>query len=325
MSQKQFIKFLKIIIPLGLGVFLIWYSLASATAEQRQTLWDNIKNANPYWVGLSLFLGVLSHLSRAYRWQFLLQPLGYTASLSNRFMAVMVAYVANLGIPRSGEMLRGATLTTYDEIPFEKAFGTIISERIADLVMLLLVVAVALLLQSDDLLVYLQEKNINPLWTVGLLVLGIILLYAFVKVLQHSKHTFALKVRKFVSGLLQGMRSILKMKHKIAFILHTFFIWIMYILMFWVVKYTVPELADASFGVIMAAFVIGSFSISATNGGIGVYPVAIGALLMVFGYSKASGEAFGWILWSAQTFLNLILGGLSFILLPILNTKKLQE
>lgn len=325
MASKKIIQLLKTIIPLGLGIFLIWYSLASASPEQRATLWKNIKNAEPVWIILSLVFGILSHLSRAYRWQFLLEPLGYKPAFANRFMAVMVAYLANLGIPRAGEVLRGATLTSYENIPFEKAFGTIISERIADLVMLLLIVALALVMQSDDLFAYLQSKNINPLVTAGILVLLVLLLFAFYKVLQKSQNTFVVKVRKFVSGLLEGMRSILKMKHKVAFIFHTLFIWGMYILMFWIVKFTVSELENTGFGIILAAFVVGSFSISATNGGIGVYPVAIGALLMVFDISKASGEAFGWILWGAQTLLVIVLGALSFVVLPIYNRKKPKE
>jgi len=324
-SRKAFIKVLKTIIPLGLGLFLIWYSLASATPLQRATLWENIVNVEPGWIILSLILGILSHLSRAYRWQIMLEPLGFHPTFANRFMAVMVAYLANLGIPRSGEVLRGATLTTYEKVPFEKAFGTIISERIADLIMLLLVVALALLFQSDDLLGYLESKNINPLITVGVLAILLLLLFGFFKVLQTSKNTFIVKVRTFVSGLLEGMKSILKMKHKAAFIFHTVFIWVMYVLMFWVIKFTVPELENASIGVILAAFVVGSFSISATNGGIGVYPVAIGALLMVFDISKASGEAFGWILWGAQTLLVIVLGALSFILLPIYNNRRAKK
>lgn len=322
MSRSQLIKILKTLVPLALGVFLIWYSLNSATPQQRETLWENIKNADAGWITLSLFFGILSHMSRAYRWQYMLEPLGYNPNFLNRFMAVMVAYLANLGIPRSGEVLRGATLTTYDDVPFDKAFGTIISERIADFIMLMLIVALALLLQSEDLLRYLEEKNINPLYTLGALIALIVLIYGFFKLLSRSKHTFAVKVRKFVSGLLEGMRSILKMKHKAAFIAHTLFIWIMYVLMFWVAKFTVPEVAEASFGVIMAAFVVGSFSISATNGGIGIYPIAIGAILMVFGISKTNGEAFGWIIWGAQTLLVIVLGAASFIGLPLYNRRK---
>ena len=237
-------------------------------------------------------------------------------------MAVMAAYLANLGIPRSGELLRGALLTTYEDVPFEKAFGTIISERIADFLMLLLVVGIAIVLQTDTLLGYLQEQNINPLYTVLFLAAGVLLIALGFKIIQRAKTGILAKLKDFMAGLVEGMKSILKMRNKWAFIGHTFFIWIMYILMFWVIKFTIPEISYASTGVILAAFVIGSFAISVTNGGIGVYPISIDALFIFFGFSKEGGEAFGWIVWGSQTLLVLVLGALSFLLLPILNRKK---
>ena len=313
---------MKVAIPLGIGILLIYYSLSSATPQERAILWNNIKDAPPVYIAVSLMFGVLSHLSRAYRWQYLLQPMGYHPKLSNRFMAVMAAYLANLGIPRSGELLRGALLTTYEDVPFEKAFGTIISERIADFLMLLLVVGIAIVLQTDTLLGYLQEQNINPLYTVFFLAAGVLLIALGFKIIQRAKSGILAKLKDFMAGLVEGMKSILKMRNKWAFIGHTFFIWIMYILMFWVIKFTIPEISYASTGVILAAFVIGSFAISVTNGGIGVYPISIGALFIFFGFSKEGGEAFGWIVWGSQTLLVLVLGALSFLLLPILNRKK---
>ncbi len=313
---------MKVAIPLGIGILLIYYSLSSATPQERAILWNNIKDAPPVYIAVSLMSGVLSHLSRAYRWQYLLQPMGYHPKLSNRFMAVMAAYLANLGIPRSGELLRGALLTTYEDVPFEKAFGTIISERIADFLMLLLVVGIAIILQTDTLLGYLQEQNINPLYTVLFLAAGVLLITLGFKIIQRAKTGILAKLKDFMAGLVEGMKSILKMRNKWAFIGHTFFIWIMYILMFWVIKFTIPEISYASTGVILAAFVIGSFAISVTNGGIGVYPISIGALFIFFGFSKEGGEAFGWIVWGSQTLLVLVLGALSFLLLPILNRKK---
>lgn len=313
---------MKVAIPLGIGILLIYYSLSSATPQERAILWNNIKDAPPVYIAVSLMFGVLSHLSRAYRWQYLLQPMGYHPKLSNRFMAVMAAYLANLGIPRSGELLRGALLTTYEDVPFEKAFGTIISERIADFLMLLLVVGIAIVLQTDTLLSYLHEQNINPLYTVLFLAAGVLFIALGFKIIQRAKTGILAKLKDFMAGLVEGMKSILKMRNKWAFIGHTFFIWIMYILMFWVIKFTIPEISYASTGVILAAFVIGSFAISVTNGGIGVYPISIGALFIFFGFSKEGGEAFGWIVWGSQTLLVLVLGALSFVLLPILNRKK---
>lgn len=252
----------------------------------------------------------------------MLEPMGYKTTQKNRFMAVMVAYLANFGIPRSGEVLRAVTLSTYEEVPFEKGFGTIISERVADLLILMFIVGIALIFQTDDLLAYLQSQNINPLITffiflglVGIIILGL-------NIIRRSTWLPFQKIKSIAKGLLEGMKSILKMEQKWAFIFHTVFIWVLYLIMFFVIKYSIPETVNTSIGIIMAAFVVGSFAVSATNGGIGVYPLAVGGILMFFGIQSHAAEAFGWIAWTTQTAVVLLFGGLSFILLPLLNNKK---
>jgi uncharacterized protein (TIRG00374 family) len=195
--KKTTIKLLKIILPLLLGVFLIWFSIRNSTPIEREELWDNIKSANPLIIKISILCGLLSHLSRAYRWKYLLEPLGYKPKFLNSFMAVMVAYLANFGIPRSGEVLRGVTISSYEKIPFEKAFGTIISERIADFIMLLLVISAAMIFQTEYLLAYFEENNINPFFTIAIL-LGILAVGVFVlKLIRNSKIGIFKKIKKF--------------------------------------------------------------------------------------------------------------------------------
>ncbi len=301
---------------------MIWYSLNSATPEEREVLWNNILLADVKWVFLSLFFGFLSHASRAYRWKYLLEPLGYQPRFANSFMAVMGGYLANLGVPRSGEVLRGATISTYEDIPFDKAFGTIVSERIADLFMLLLIVIAGLLLQTESLLNYFDNQDINPFISIGSVFTIVLLGIIFLKLIRKSRHSLMVKIRDFARGLLEGMRSIIKMKRKKEFIFHTVFIWSMYLLMFYVVKFTIPETTPLPIAGIMAAFIVGSFAISTTNGGIGVYPIAMGAVLLLFGINQQAGEAFGWIVWGSQTVLVILLGGFSLLFLPIFNQKK---
>ncbi len=322
MTRKKLIRFAKTILPLLLGVFLIWYSLSSATPKEREVLWNNILLADVKWVFLSLFFGFLSHASRAYRWKYLLEPLGYAPRFANSFMAVMGGYLANLGVPRSGEVLRGATISTYEDIPFDKAFGTIVSERIADLLMLLLIVVAGLLIQTESLLNYFSSQDINPLISIGTIFLAVLLGVFFLKLIRKSQHRLMVKIREFAKGLLEGMRSIIKMKRKKEFIFHTVFIWTMYLLMFYVIKFTIPETTPLPIAGIMAAFIVGSFAISTTNGGIGVYPIAMGAVLLLFGINQQAGEAFGWIVWGSQTVLVILLGGFSLLFLPIFNQKK---
>ncbi|UZO82157.1 flippase-like domain-containing protein [Aquimarina sp. ERC-38] len=302
-----------------LGVFLIWYSIYSATPEERQTTLRYISQADPIWVILSILLGLLSHILRAYRWKFLLDPLDYNIKLSNSFMAIMAGYLSNLGIPRSGEVLRAGLATTYEKIPFQKAFGTIISERLVDLLLLIVVVISTLLLESGKLYEYLGDTLTSPVQTLFILLaiigIGILLLRVF----KNSSNTFVQKIRSFGEGLLEGIRSIFKMKKKVLFITYSVLIWALYIIMFDVVRYTVPATADLHLGAMLVAFVAGTLAYSTTNGGIGAYPLAIGYALLLYGVEESAGKAFGWILWSAQTALTLLIGALSFLFLPILN------
>lgn len=134
-------KITKILLPLILGGFLVWYSLSKISIE---TLVQYFKNAKYSWIALGLFFGILSHLSRAYRWKFLLEPMGYKPNFGNSTMAVLVAYLVNYAVPRAGEVSRAAVMTNYENIPFEKGFGTIVAERMADLLMMLSIVAITL-------------------------------------------------------------------------------------------------------------------------------------------------------------------------------------
>ena len=247
--------------------------------------------------------------------------MGYSMRLPNSIMAVFISYLANYGIPRSGEVLRAAVLTNYEGVPFQKSFGTIIAERMADMVILLAIVALTLLIQFDFIF-ELLERAFQPeklvLLAIAFLV-GCVFLFLFLK---RSKTKIAMKVRKFVRGLLEGVLSIFKMEHKGAFIFHTLFIWLMYVSMFWITTYAVDDLKGVSVGALLIAFIAGSFTIAATNGGIFVYPLAIGAAFSLFNIPENPSIAFGWIMWSSQTVIIIILGSLSFLFLPIYNRRK---
>lgn len=305
-------------IPLLLAVFFGWYTFSKLPVHE---FIPYFKNANYGYIFLGVVLGLLSHLSRAYRWKFTLEPLGYTSKLPNNIMAVFIAYLANFGIPRSGEVLRAAVLTNYEGVPFEKGFGTIVAERVADLVVLLGIVAIALFLQFDFIYSFFAGKfKPHTLLIGGLAMLAITAV--IVLFLKLSKSKMAKKIRGFAMGLLEGVFSIFKMKHKWAFVFHTLFIWLMYVLMFYVTTFAVPEISEIPFAAVLVAFISSSFTIAATNGGIFVYPLAIGAAFSLFNIPETPSIAFGWIIWTAQTLIIIICGSLSFLYLPIYNRKK---
>ena len=309
-------KVLKIVLPLILGGFLVWYSLSKISMD---VLIGYFKEANYSWIFLGLFFGILSHLSRAYRWKFMLEPLGFKPKFANNVLAVLVGYLVNLALPRAGEVSRALVLTNYENVPFEKGFGTIVAERIADLIMMLCIVLITLFVQFD-FIYNLLTKNFNPTKIIIVLAILTIGFYVFSSFVKKAKSGFLLKIKTFVSGLIEGVTSIFKMKNKWAFIFHTIFIWVMYVAMFWA---TIPAIdgLNVPFGGILIGFIAGGFSIAATNGGIGLYPIAVAGALALFDIPTEPATAFGWIMWTAQTAMIIVFGGLAFLVLPIYNKK----
>ena len=315
-------KTLKTVLPIALGVFLVWYSYYKTSPEDRTQILFYVKEADLFWVSISIILGILGHISRAVRWNYLLEPLGYKPKIINNVFIILMAYFANLGIPRTGEILRATALTTYEDVPFEKGFGTIVTERVIDVIMLLFLIGLTLILQTDSILGFLQDRGFNLkslLLLMGAGVIGLVFFFFFIK---KSTHTLAVKIKGFVKGLMEGVFSIFKMKRKWAFVMHTLFIWGCYIAMLWVIKFTVPETIHLSLSELMVAFVAGSFAMTATNGGIGLYPIAVSSALAIFGISAVSGDAFGWIMWIAQTLMIVVFGAISFLVLPLFNRNR---
>jgi uncharacterized protein (TIRG00374 family) len=310
-------KSLKIIIPLLFGGGLIWYLF---TIIPPKTLLEYFKNANYWWISLGLFFGILSHLSRAYRWKFMLEPMGYTPRFINSALAVLIGYFVNLAIPRAGEVSRASVMANYENIPFEKGFGTIVAERIADLIMMFLIIGVTLLIQFDFILQLVKEK-LDPVKIIIGLAVCLIGGFFFYKYVRKSTKGLGLKIKNFIKSLVEGVTSIFRMKNKWPFIFHTVFIWAMYVLMFWA---TIPAIEglQVPFGGILVGFIAGGFSIAATNGGIGLYPLAVAGAFTLFGVPEEPSTAFGSVMWAAQTAMVILFGGLSFLLLPICNKAK---
>lgn len=320
--NTRFKRLLKIVIPILLGVFLIWYSYYNTSTEDRKEIFRYIREADLFWVGISVVIGILSHISRAIRWNYLLEPLGYKPKIRNNILFILIAYFANLGIPRSGEILRATALATYEKVPFQKGFGTIVTERVIDLLMLLLIIFIALISQTQVILSYLKANGIGLTATLVLVAVGIFMLFVFLAFLRRSSSRLAIKLKDLVKGLLDGVMSIFRMRYKWLFLFHTLFIWAAYIAMFWVIKFTVAETMSLAFSEFLVAFIAGAFAMSTTNGGIGLYPIAVSKALSIYGVSAVSGDAFGWIMWIAQTLMVVVFGAISFLLLPLLNRNR---
>ena len=314
--KPKLVKVLKLGLPLLLGVLLVAYSLSQISIDE---LLVYFKKANYTYVVLGVCFGLLSHLSRAYRWRFQLEPMGYHIKLGNSIMAVFATYLINYTIPRAGEVARASIVSNYEGVPFEKAFGTIVSERIADMLLMLMVIVIALLLQFDFIYGFLSKK-LDPTKIVIALALFLLAVMVFIRFIKYSTKAIVIKIKVFINGLLEGVLSILKMKKKWAYLAHTIFIWTMYVLMFYISSFALEEMHGVPFPAILVGFIAASFSIAATNGGIGSYPEAIVLVFTtLFFLPEDPSRAFGWIIWTSQTVLILVLGGLSLVYLPIFN------
>jgi hypothetical protein len=304
-----------------LGVFLVWYSISKLSPSDIESIKTSFKTANYWWVLISLVLGILSHLSRAYRWQFLLEPLGYKPRFANSVMSVLIAYLLNLVIPRSGEFARAASVNKYENIPFEKAFGTIVAERVADAIILLFIIGIAFFFQTELISSYIfKEDTSSSIYSkiVIFIVLPVLGVFCY-RILKKSRNPFIVKGITFINGLVDGAKSIFTMKKKWKFIAHTIFIWAMYVLMFYSVTFALPETTNIPFAAIIVGFVVGGLSMALTNGGLGTYPLLVAGALVLYKIDHNAALAFGWIMWTAQTLMVILFGGLSLVLIPIYN------
>ena len=332
--RKAVLGTLKILVPIALGIWLVLYFYRQLDERQRSELFTAFGQANIFWLLLSTFLGWLSHVSRGYRWRYLLDHMGYQPGFWNCYHAVMGGYFMNMLLPRAGEASRAAMLYRTEGVPFEKGFGTILAERAVDMIMLLGIAAVTLFLQADKLDLFqariaafraqqggpsTPEGSSGPWgWLIlTALIVGAIGFGYFVM----TRPALRARIMDGVRGFVEGVRSIFQTKHKGPYLFHTFLIWTLYVAMFWIGFFALPTTAEVPAAGIMAGFIAGSVGIILVQGGIGAYPAFVALIVSVYMANPAGGGlirpdalAMGWLLWVAQTVMIITLGGLSLLL-----------
>ncbi len=313
--KDQLIKILKIIVPIGIGIYLTWYFFSGLTEEQISQTKDAFFEANYFWVVLGLLTAILSHMSRAYRWLFLLEPLGYKPSFLNSFYAVMAGYIINFTVPRSGEIARAGLLTSYEDVPFEKGFATIVIERIIDVIMLGIVFFITGILQanSEAFKEITERETTSSSSSIVGYVLGVGLLFGIVLLVFYIKNErFKSFVQVKLRGFWEGLKSVWTMQKKWAFIGHTIFIWSCYVGSIWLFAQAFPETSRMVVGCVFGAFLVGATAVALLPGGIGIYPLWVTQVLLIYNIDFA---AFGIFLWVAQTVLIVVIGLISLFLI----------
>ena len=330
--SKKVSTLLKFLLFFGIGILLIWLSVRGFTEKDKTDFYDAFHRADYTWIILSIVVGMFSHLIRAIRWKMLMEPIGYKPKTSNAFFAVMVAYLANYAIPRLGEVSRCEVLRRYEKIPFAESFGTVIVERIVDTLCFFILVVLVFFLQFDQIWHYLNDRffpglsqkfdNYRTLFYIIAAISGFGLLLLIIL----RRRIFGMmneKTRKLWNGFKEGLSAIKRLRSPWLFVFHSFFIWFIYYAMLHLCFLCLGETSDLGVRCALTTLLFGTLTVIVTPGGLGAYPLAVGALLFfIYGVDESVGKAVGWLVWSSQFIAIVIFGSVSLVLLPILNKEK---
>lgn len=333
--KKKLLTILKYLSFLGLGAFLVWWSLQQIPPENWKEFIKAFSTAN-YWLLIPVFFILsVSHLLRAVRWKMLILPMGYNPSLANTFFAVMIGYLANLAVPRLGEVLKCTILSKYENVPAEKLVGTIVAERAFDILCLVIVFLIAFAIQFEEIghygILLLKRLFIGKAGsfdiTKFIIISAIIVCFVFAlkAVLKRFSNTRFIKALKnIVKGIWQGIVSIKDLKQKWAFIFVSLGIWAMYLLGTWIGFNGTVGTAGLSLEIAVSALAFGSIGMIMTPGGIGTYAVFLAKVLEKNGIPFYIGFANGTLQWFAQFLIIIFVGFISLGLLPWYN-KNLKK
>ncbi|MEM7102134.1 MAG: lysylphosphatidylglycerol synthase transmembrane domain-containing protein [Bacteroidota bacterium] len=294
---------------------------------------NDFRNANYFWIAMVMTAFLLSNVSRALRWNMLIKPLGYNARFFNTFWATMAGYFANMALPRMGEVVKPGLVARYEGVPLEKLMGTIVVDRLMDVLCLALVMGLAFSLQFDVLWTYVSENAFQDsggestgtfgivLWILGgIAVAGLVGLFIFRKRIMAS--TFYEKLKNIVLGFWEGIKTVFKLDNTPGFIAHSVFIWLMYFTMTWLCFFAFEPTSDLTMMIGLVVFVFGSLGIVIPSpGGMGSYNYLVTAALMIYGLNQNDAFSFSLIAFVTISACNVIFGLIGFIVLPIWNQK----
>lgn len=327
--SKKIINLITYVLTFGFCAFLIWLSLKDLKHDDIEKIKFSVSKARYILIVPILIMGILSHWSRAVRWKYLMEPMGMHPSTTNTFLSVMIGYLANMFLPRLGEVIKCTILSRYEKIPADKLIGTIITERAFDLLCLILIFIITIIVQTDlaaSYLVTLMDKfNSAKGGHGGMIFLGVIaaivvLFFIFKKKIGNLK--IIMRLQQMLKNVLTGILSFRTMKNKRGFIFHTVLIWSLYLGMIILGFASIPETSVLGYKTGLSVLSFGSIGMIATPGGMGAYTLLVNEIVSLYGIDKLMSLAISWIIWLVPTIIILVGGSISLILIPIINNQK---
>ena len=324
--KGKLLTILKYMILLGVAAALLLYALRGMDIKK---IIQQILHADMFWVSVSGLISIIAFVVRAHRWNLLIQPLGYSPSLKNTTYSVMVGYFANLALPRLGEVSRCGALSKVESIPFNKLLGTVIVERIIDVLSLLVCLLLTAAIEYKRLGNFFREKIWGPLYEkfqqltkspvllATSIVLLVVLLIVIIYFLRKSKRKGVdSPIAKIIKGFVDGLRSVANLKRPWLFIFQSAFIWVLYYLGMYVALFAFPFTSGLGAGAALFLLVAGGIGMSApVQGGIGTYHLLVSQGLVLYGVTVEDGLAFAFMLHGLQLILIIVLGIASLFLL----------
>lgn len=326
--KKTVIKILKFLIFFTLGIFIFWLIYKDQDIDRIKSVLKN--EVNYFWVVLSLVIGLISHISRTLRWGLMIEPIGHKPRFANTFIAVMVGYLMNMAFPRMGEISRCGVLSRYEKISFTKLFGTVVAERLIDVLSLFMLLLVVIFSQFGQMLSFIQhnpeiKEKLTSVFTSPYLIIGVI---AFVVLAWLFRNTFKQtsifkKIATVLLNFKEGFISIRSIKRKGWFWFHSVFIWFCYYLMLYAVFFAFDFTRDLNPIAGLTTFVFASFGMVApVQGGIGAWHFMAIEALALYGVAYENGVIFAFVAHSSSTVMIILVGLISMMILPFINRRN---
>lgn len=326
--KKAVIKILKFIVFFTLGIFIFWLIYKDQDIDRIKSVLKN--EVNYFWVAVSLFVGLISHISRTLRWGFMIEPIGHKPRFVNTFMAVMIGYLMNMAFPRMGEISRCGVLSRYEKISFTKLFGTVVAERLIDVVSLLLLLLIVIFSQFGKMINFIHhnpeiQKKLTAVFTSPFLIIGIaaliIVVYLFRNTFKQTK--IFRKMVAILQNFKEGFISIRSIKRKGWFWFHSVFIWVCYYLMLYAVFFAFDFTSDLNPIAGLTTFVLASFGMVApVQGGIGAWHFMAIEALTLYGVAYENGVIFAFVAHTSSTVMIILVGLISMMILPFINRRE---
>ena len=326
--RKSILQTLKFLAFLAVGLLLLWFAFRNIDFSK---LWEELKEADYSWLLLSILFGLIAFLSRARRWVLLINPLGFKPSFRNAFYTMMTGYLANIALPRIGEITRCVALGKKEKIPVDQLIGTVVIERTVDFLSLLTIMVIMIFTSGKQIGLFLKESILVPIqqkvfsifgntWELGAILLSLVLITLFI-IFRYKKKLrkirFFSKLFDLARGIINGLKTITNLERKWEFIFHTIFIWFNYVLMTWVVVFSLQSTSHLTMGNSIFILVIGGLAMSApVQSGLGAFHYIVSrGLLIVFGIPIEDGLAYALLTHEAELISIAVLGAISFFVL----------